>query len=361
MTDDRTSRLIIAGRPLPLPQLVALNDEIAALVRAGIPLHEGLLAFAVDTPGRLGETALQLAERLQQGEQLEQILMTDTQTFPPVWRAVVAAGVRSGNLAVALEGLAVTGRRLDELQLAFRAALFYPLVVVVLAYALFIVTVTQFIPALSGTYRGLTGRTDEVLDRMASLGESAPYWGPLVPLLVLAAVAFGWNYGHRSLQGSSRATRRTLGDRPWRRALDDSQLAMFAELLSLLLRHQVPLADALRLAAHASGSWHVGRVGEQLAERVERGEHLTAVDARTLGFPPLLGWLISTGRHDASLVSALDTVATRFRQRAIRRVAICRTGWPLLATATVGGAAVMTQALMLWIPVGRMLYSLGAH
>lgn len=36
---------------IPLEALIALNDEMAALVRAGVPLEEGLAALGGDTTG----------------------------------------------------------------------------------------------------------------------------------------------------------------------------------------------------------------------------------------------------------------------------------------------------------------------
>ena len=49
---------------MTLDHLIALNDEIAALVRAGVPLERGLAELGGDMPGRLGEIATALAERL---------------------------------------------------------------------------------------------------------------------------------------------------------------------------------------------------------------------------------------------------------------------------------------------------------
>lgn len=76
------------GSPISLGQLVALNEEMAALVRAGVPLEQGLGEIGRDMPGRVGEIATQLGERMQAGESLSQILATDEKVFPPVWRAV---------------------------------------------------------------------------------------------------------------------------------------------------------------------------------------------------------------------------------------------------------------------------------
>ena len=97
-----------------LEQLIALGDEMAALVKAGVPLEEGLTEFARDMPGQPGKLAKMLGERMSAGESLPHILASEPDQFPPVWRAVVEAGLKSGQLAAALESMSTTARRVAE-------------------------------------------------------------------------------------------------------------------------------------------------------------------------------------------------------------------------------------------------------
>jgi len=89
-----------------LDDLIALNDEIAALVRAGVPLEMGLAELGGDLPGRLGRFATALAQRTAQGESLAQAIAGDAGQLPQAYRAVVEAGVRAGRLPAALEAVA---------------------------------------------------------------------------------------------------------------------------------------------------------------------------------------------------------------------------------------------------------------
>ena len=59
---------------MTLDDLIALNDEIAALVRAGVPLEAGLAELGGDLPGRLGQFATVLAQRTARGESLAQAI-----------------------------------------------------------------------------------------------------------------------------------------------------------------------------------------------------------------------------------------------------------------------------------------------
>ncbi len=151
----------VAGRaggkppgPITIDQLLALNDEITALVRAGVPLERGLLVAGRDIRGRLGRIATVLVKRMSRGESLVEALESEKQTIPPLYRAVVEAGARSGQLPVALEGLARYVRGYSEARRAIGLALWYPVMVLALAYALFVGLVRMAVPRFRENLRG---------------------------------------------------------------------------------------------------------------------------------------------------------------------------------------------------------------
>jgi general secretion pathway protein F len=114
---------------ISIDHFIALNDELAAIVRAGLPLERSLHEVARDIPGTLGDTVQILATRLGRGETLPQALSAERERFPGVYRAVVEAGLKAGRLSAALEGLAAFARSYAEVPRAVGQALLYPLIV----------------------------------------------------------------------------------------------------------------------------------------------------------------------------------------------------------------------------------------
>jgi general secretion pathway protein F len=346
------------GSAVSLDQLIALNDEMAALVRAGIPLEQGLAGLGRDLRGRLGEIAGRLGERMKAGESLLEIVAGDDRTFPPAWCAVVEAGVRSGRLSAALEGLSTTARRVAEYRRAVVTALIYPLVVLCLAYCLLLFTLIWFVPGLAAAHDSLTSSSDRVLAAIAGLGRTAPWWAPWPPLIVAALLAGGWYRSGRVIYGA--VERSVPGFRPSvRQVLRDGRTATFAEILAMLVKQGVPLDQAVALAGDASGDGGLRTAAKEIAARLRSGESVTGSDAAASRIPPLLAWLLLGGAPHASLAETLALVAEQYRQRAARTVTWTAVYLPIVLTAVLGGTVTFVQGLAVFGPVIRLLFQLG--
>jgi type II secretory pathway component PulF len=344
---------------ITIDQLLALNEEIAALVRAGVPLERGLVVAGRDLRGRLGRIAIALSKRLSRGESLPEALEGEEQSIPPLYRAVVEVGARSGRLPIALEGLAKYVRGYAEARAAIGLALWYPLLVLTLAYVLFVgmawLAVPRFVQAFDSLGLGATAP----LRWLTWVGESAPYWWPAGPILLIVLL-IAW-------VRSGRAARFQAGEWSWlwffpwmRSILANYETANFSELLGLLLEHRVPYPSALVLAAESTGDARLTRGARQIAEAIARGESaavaLGKIDRRT--FLPMLRWVLATGQEQGSLVAALDNLADVYRKRASYQADKLSVFLPTFLMIAIGATATLFYALALFIPLTSMLREL---
>ena len=310
------------GRPIALSQLLALNDEMAALVRAGIPLDRGLAVMGHESPGKLGTLASGLADRLRSGENLTDIVQRDDRLFPPVWRSVVLAGIRAGQLAAALEGLSQTVRRAAEARRSIAVSLIYPCIVVGVAYVSLLLSATYLAPVLTTVYHDLVSRPDPVIALIERVCVATRVWAPWVPLLLGLGLLWWWCRSGRAIRSAAGSARGRSGrflfgvlPRRWptvSQVLRDGRMATFAELLRLMNDHQVPMPEAMVLAADASGDRMLSRGAREVAECLERGAVLRSRSELPDAFPPLLAWSIVTGAGQTGLSRALATSAAIF-------------------------------------------------
>ena len=345
---------------ITLEQLVALNDEIAALVRAGVPLEQGLTALGADMPGRLGKVTQMLAERMQRGESLDQVMAAESSHFPPVYRAVVEVGLRTGRLPGALEALAVSIRRVKQTRRIVASSLLYPLLVTMVAWAFFVFFVIMIAPPLSSAFKYFDVPGRGTLVGLARCGEFVHIWGPAVPLVVLIVAAVWWYRSGRAALVEPRWSRVLLGWLPWiGRILRASRTATFVEIMALLVDAGVPLHESIVLAAEAAGDPRALRAARRLATALEQGGQPERLDMSTVAIPPLVGWLMAAGRRHGTLAPSLRHAAEVYHHRAQHEAESARIFAPVLMTVVIGGSATLAYALLTFVPYVSLLKALG--
>lgn len=340
-------------RAVTLKELIALNDEIAALVRAGVPLDTGLIQLSGDLDGRTGRIASRLGEELGRGKTFPEALQSSGAQFPPIYQAIVEAGIRSGRLSAALETVARSTRRLAEARRTVVASLVYPLLVFLIAWLLFMFFVWKIAGALLIVFEDSSVPAARFLEAIVPLGKSVHIWGPGVQIAVV--LTFVW-WAYRSSQSSllePASAGKLFGWLPWLGSMVRSyRQAAFAEMLHILIQHDLPLPQAIRLAAEAAGTSRTRRGAEQIASAIERGDKLGGSVDRAPGFSPVLEWLLRSGHDTGTLQSALRHAADAYQRHAQRLAVSAQLYMAPLMTLLIGGTVTAAYAFLtfgLWL------------
>src|SRR5438132_1253544 len=134
--------------------LIALNDEIAAMARAGLPLDQGLAALAREMGGgRLRRVTELLANDLRAGRTLPEALERQSGHIPPFYAGLITAGIRSGRVSEVLATLTVYARSMANLRAVVIDAFFYPAVVLLFATGLFGFLCVGILPKFDAIFR----------------------------------------------------------------------------------------------------------------------------------------------------------------------------------------------------------------
>jgi general secretion pathway protein F len=338
-----------------LDDFLALNDEIAALARAGVPLGRGLLDLGGDLPGRLGRLTTDVGRRLEQGETLEQVVSFSPELFPPGYLAVIQAGLKVGRLPAALEGISNAARRTAQMQRSIGLGMLYPLFLLGISYVLLVFWIHKLAPVMGDAMSSLNPATASFWNAIAAAGEQSWWWGPLVPLVLVAWMAWQWWRSQQVARGVDLHPLLSLGV-VWRlwRMRQCARLAAMTDLLALLTEYGVPLPRAVELAGAASGDRRLKVTARDQSERLARGERVST----TAGFPPFLAWVVGSGNHAVHLPDVLRRLGDSYKGEAQRHSQWLTTFVPLILTAVIGGITVALMAAIYFGPFVLILYQL---
>jgi type II secretory pathway component PulF len=330
-----------------LEKVLALNEELAALDAAGIPLELG------DTDRSTEETLAKinssLALRTSLGQPIDKALVEDTD-LPAVYRYAVLTGLEANQPSLTLDGVSRQPAAWTDWHRTLGRALLQPLVLFVLAYVGFIFLCLLFAPMLASVYEQMRQLPNIGVRILMVCRRWVSVWGPLVPLL-LAAGAFFWNARSKMIRPQ------LWGSRHYLRTITN---AVFAEQVASLLSAGVPFSESVRTAAKASGAAELVAAGEVVAVH-ERGAILPATETQKLAIlPPLLRWALTQDLGDEPLPDMLRFIGETYRQSADRQASIWQAALPTFVGAFIGGVILLVFSLSMFGPYIALLYDLAS-
>jgi general secretion pathway protein F len=341
---------------LSAEDLITLNEEIAAMAKAGLPLDQGLTALAREMgSGKLQQVTTQLADDLRAGFTLPDALQRQEGRVPPYYAALLEAGIRSGRLGEVLGTLTLYARSIAEFRDMTLSALLYPAIVLIIGLGLLIFAGMVVLPKFIEVFESFKMKLPLVTEILVYVGRHAVLILVVPPaVLLVGLLAARW-----LLKSSSRG--RVLWARFVYRLpvvgtlLRSARLAAFADLLGILVDQGVPLPEALRLAAQASSDPLLTEGAKQIEANVRQGMPLGAALQRKRLVPDLVVWMIGFGEKQGTLGPALHQVAQLYRRAVELRAALIRTILPPLLIVLVAGPLAGLFILGLMAPLLSLL------
>ena len=331
-------------RAASLDDFMALNDQLAALLQAGVPVDVGLGRSRQESLAQLQQINASVARRVAQGSSLDAALEQED-AATGAYRGLMQVGLHSGNLAAALAGQSQLAQEIQGTREAVGRGLLYPLIVCALAYAGFVVMCVTYVPTLESLYTSLRIRPSWSLQLVDTLGETLPVWIAVPPALVLLALLW------RKL-ASNRAD--SAGD-SWlpgmAKAIYWQRCANLADRLATLVEAGVPIQEGLSLTARTAGDPNLVRGADEFLAQASLGRAQVSGLATESRLPPLLRWVLAHSAQTTGTSPALRMAARWYRSAAARRTEQIRMAAPLVACIVIGGTAALLYGLALFVPL----------
>jgi type IV pilus assembly protein PilC len=309
-------------RPRVAPSLLLIfSQELAALLKAGLPLFQSLdvtLDRQKDPVFRRSLTTVR--EKVKSGTAISEAFRAEGDLYPPIFAASLVAGERSGSLESVLRRFSQHLRLNQGLKKKAVSASVYPIVLLSMMLLLVAVLVVYVIPQFKGFYEGLGAELPmptQILLGVANTVRENLLWIGLV--LAGAGVAF-WSWLQRA--NSSLVIDRALLRLPYLgglvRMYATSQLT---RTLSTLLAGGLPLLNALEVAAASIGNRAMASAVAAATPRIREGASLTSALESTAMLETLPLEMVKVGEQTGALGDMLNAVAEFYDEELDTRIA----------------------------------------
>ena len=297
-------------RRIPPTEFLVFNQELATLLKAGLPLVQSLDILRKRVPNQVFRSALNdVYDRVRSGTALSDAFEAQG-LFSGVYTASLMAGEKSGSLEQVIRRYVAHMKVLASARSQVISALIYPVILVLLSAVVVGLIVFQVVPEFADFYsqmgRGaqLPMSTRVVVAVSNNLVGSAGLILTSVASLAVATVLWFRQPAQR------RQLHATILRLPYFGSLARRfATAQISRTLATLLSGGIPLVNALDIAARSTGNQSIAVHLGHVARQVREGSSLAAALTERGIFPHVAVEMVEVGEQTGALADMLNSVA----------------------------------------------------
>jgi type IV pilus assembly protein PilC len=353
--------LLGAGRQrrkgIKLQRFVIFNQQFVTLIRAGLPILQGLGMLAKQQKDPYFRGFLEnVRDRVKGGSLLSDAFEAQG-AFPKIYSTTLMAGEKSGNLEEVLHRYV----SFQRLALAFRkrmlASLIYPTLLIVLVIVMLTFLVTFVVPKFAELYSQLNVELPAITQFMMAMGVGAQKY-LLAGLGVLALLAIGAVYLSRKPRVARWLDQLRMHVPLMGSILLKYQVAVFSRMMSTLLAGGLPLVPAMETAGTSMQSPFLSEAIVKAARSVREGRPLSASLKETKLFPDLTVEMVEVGESTGALPQMLSSVA-EFYEEDVETALTSAMALVEPALLIIMGVVVATILISLYLPIFNLSSAMG--
>jgi type IV pilus assembly protein PilC len=297
-------------RAIPMAEFLVFNQELATLLKAGLPLVQSLDILRRRVPNPVFKVALDdIHDKVRSGSSLSDAF--DAQgLFSGVYTASLMAGEKSGSLEQVIRRYVAHVKVMMGVRSGVISALIYPAVLVVLSIGVVSMIVFKVVPQFAEFYQqyGEGAQLPTSTRVVVGISTALVGYGPwilvgLAGLIALVVLILRRPAERRRLHAS---LLRLPFFGPLARKLATAQVS---RTLATLLSGGIPLVNSLDIAAKSVGNQSIADGLAVVAKAVREGSSLGESLARQHIFPHVAVEMVEVGESTGALADMLNSVA----------------------------------------------------
>jgi type IV pilus assembly protein PilC len=297
------------GGKIKLHEFLVFNQELATLLKAGMPLVQSLEILRRNIPNPVFKGVLDdVYEKVRSGTALSDAFEAHPRHVTPIYTASLMAGERSGSLEQVLRRYVSYVQVISAVRRRVISALVYPAVLTLLSVGVVAIIVVRVVPEFSTFYAGFDAELPLATQVIVAVS-NAVRSQILLLLALLAGLVVGGRWLLRQPEHRRRVDRLILrlpGLGGIARQFATSQLS---RTLATLLGGGIPLVTALDVASRSVSNRHIAAQMADITRQVREGQPLSAAMAAKGEFPDVSVKMVEVGEATGALQDMLNAIA----------------------------------------------------
>ena len=339
--------------------LTIFTRQLSQLTSAGLPLLSGLTVLARQEKNQTLKRVLgELAEVIEGGGTFSEGLAQHPKVFNKLFVSMVKAGELGGVLEVVLDRLAQFMEKAMRIKGKVKAAMFYPIAVLIVAIVIMAILLIFVIPKFKDVFGDLTGDdglpefTQFVLDISDTVKENAFGTATGMFAFMLTLSLCGKSKHGRFVLDKLALFFPIIGP-----VVEKVSIARFARTLGTLINSGVPILQALNIVKDTSGNTVVAQAVQDVHDSVKEGETIVAPLEASRVFPPMVISMVDVGEKTGDMPQMLEKIADTYDEEVDRAVESMTS---LIEPVMIVFLAVIVGSIVIamFLPLIRMIESI---
>lgn len=302
-----------SGGSVSTKDITLFTRQLATMMKAGVPL---LQSFDIVGKGHsnpaVARLLMSIKTEVETGSSLTNAFKKYPLYFDALFCNLVGAGEQAGILESLLDRLATYKEKTEAIKSKIKAALFYPVAIIVVAFIITAVIMIFVIPAFKQVFTSFgADLPTPTLIVMAISDNFVKYW-----YLIFGGVGGGTYFflesWKRSLAVQIFMDKLMLKAPVFGHLVRISTIARWTRTLSTMFAAGVPLVEALDSVGGASGNYVYQAATKIIQQEVSTGTALTVAMQNSNLFPNMVIQMVSIGEESGALDGMLSKVADFF-------------------------------------------------
>lgn len=290
-------------------ELALLTRQMATLIESALPIEEALLAVAeqCEKP-RHKNMMMAVRSKVVEGHGFAEALSEFPYVFDNLFRAMVAAGEKSGHLDTVLNRLADYTENRERTRNQIIQALVYPLIMMVVAVGVVIMLLVKVVPTIVGQFDQMGQDLPTITNILIAISDGVQNYGVYAAIalaVIIFLIARLLAIPRMRMKYHKKLLRMPFVGRLTR----STNTARFARTLSILTASAVPLLESMRIAGNVLENLHLKEAVKEAASKVKEGSSLRNALEKTKMFPPMMMHMIASGERSGELQQMLARAA----------------------------------------------------
>jgi type IV pilus assembly protein PilC len=291
--------------------LMIFTRQLATLIDSGLPLLRGLNVLGKQEPDPvLRKTIGKLADSVQGGSTFSDGLAQHPKIFNKLYINMVKAGELGGVMELVLVRLADFQEKAQKLKNKVVSAMFYPIIVLVIAVAIMAFLLVYIVPRFEQIFADMLGGKPLPALTEFVIGASRFFQNQWYLILgALIAVMVAYNLAGRTEKGLAVIDAVKLRVPLFGDLIRKGAISRFSRTLGTLVTSGVPILQALNITRDTAGNVVLSNAIQKVHDSVKEGESIVSPLEKSGVFPPMVVSMIDVGEETGQLPEMLLKVA----------------------------------------------------